>query len=155
MRSAAFKFGLTFSILVVLMIAAFEGGRLRQEFGLSEKDPVLVFVIPNLDNARRVRAAIVPERIAWKGEEGLALVGGQVVALSLEDAGEVIEGAGWVDRPIQIVRLENPGPEAADEAEAGSHEARLARLQALVHKPTLTRGEQMFVLSAMNDGLEI
>jgi hypothetical protein len=155
MKSSAFKIGFGFAILVALTVIAFEGKNLTQRLGLSEKDPVLVFVIPGIENARRVRAAIASDRIEWKGKEGLALAGGRVVALNLDDAGEVIEGAGWIDRPIQIVRLENPDPAQASELEAGSDEGRLARLRSLVNKPTLTRGEQMFVLMAMNDGIEI
>lgn len=155
MRSNPFKIGLAFAILVLLTIVAFEGKNLSQRVGLSDMDPVLVFVIPEIENARRVRAAIAPERISWQGKEGLALVGGRVVALNLDDAGEVIEGAGWVDRPIQIVRLENPAPAEGGDVEARSDEGRLARLRSLVNKPTLTRGEQMFVLMAMNDGIEI
>jgi len=155
MRSGAFKIGFLFAILVVLTIAAFEGENFTQRLGVTEKDPVLVFVIPSVENARRVRAAIAPERIALQSQQGLALMGGRVVALSLDDAGDIIEEAGWVDHPIQIVRLEDPGPEEGEEFEPGSDEARLARLRSLVHKPTLSRGEQMFVLMAMNDGIEL
>ena len=36
-----------------------------------------------------------------------------------------------------------------------SDPARHARLMSLVDKPTLTRSEQIFVLKAMNDGIEI
>jgi hypothetical protein len=155
MKSSAFKIGSAFAILVVLTIVAFEGKNLSQQLGVTEKDPVLVFVIPSMENARRVRAAIAPERIALQSKKGLALVGGRVVALSLDDAGDVIEEAGWVDHPIQIVRLEDPETDEGEELEAGSNEARLARLRSLVNKPTLTRGEQMFVLMAMNDGIEL
>jgi len=155
MKSSAFKIGLAFAILVVLTIAVFEGENVTKKLGITEKDPVLVFVIPSLENARKVRAAIAPERIALQSQKGLALTGGRVVALSLDDAGDVIEEAGWVDHPIQIVRLEDPEPEEGEEFKPGSDEARLARLQSLVNKPTLTRGEQMFVLMAMNDGIEL
>jgi hypothetical protein len=155
MKSSAFKLGLAFAILVGLTFAAFEGKHLAQQFGMAEKDPVLVFVIPDLENARRVRAAIAEERIAWQGAQGLALSGGRVVALNLDDAGDVIEEAGWVDHPIQIVRLENPEADAEDGLAGGDRELRLARLRSLVNKPTLTRGEQMFVLMAMNDGIEL
>lgn len=155
MKSSAFKIGLAFATLVGLTIAVFEGESVTKKLGITEKDPVLVFVIPSLENARKVRAAIAPERIALQSQKGLALTGGRVVALSLDDAGDVIEEAGWVDHPIQIVRLEDPGPEDGEEFEPGSDEARLARLRSLVNKPTLTRGEQMFVLMAMNDGIEL
>lgn len=155
MKSSAFKIGMAFAILLVLTIAVFEGKNVTQQLGMTEKDPVLVFVIPSIENARRVRAAIAPERIAWQSDKGLALVGGRVVSLNLDDAGDLIEEAGWIDRPIQIVRLEDPEAEEDGELEAGSREARLARLRSLVNKPTLSRGEQMFVLMAMNDGIEL
>jgi hypothetical protein len=90
MRSGAFKIGFLFAILVVLTIAAFEGENFSKRLGVAEKDPVLVFVIPSVENARRVRAAIAPERIALQSQKGLALMGGRVVALSLDDAGDVI-----------------------------------------------------------------
>jgi len=91
------------------------------------------------------------------GDAGFALVGERVITTSFEQAGEVIKGAGWLDRPIRIVTLQ-ADPEEDDEPEAGSpesREARRKRLLELVNQPTLSRGEQMFVLQAMNDGIEI
>ena len=156
MKSRTTLICLAFCALVLGTVVAFEGQGLAKRFGLVEKDPVLVFVIPGVENARRLRAAIAPERIVWQGADGLALAGGRVLALDLDAAGDVIEIAGWVDRPIQIVRLEDPQREEDTELEGGaSREERLARLRSLVNKPTLSRGEQMFALAAMNDGLEI
>jgi hypothetical protein len=155
MKSSAFKIAFLFAILVVMTVAAFEGKNFAKKHGVAEQDPVLVFVIPSVENARKVRAAVAPERIALQSQKGLALMGGRVVALNLDDAGDVIEEAGWVDHPIQIVRLEDPEPAEGEQFESGSDEARLARLRSLVDKPTLTRGEQMFVLMAMNDGIEL
>lgn len=142
-------------VLAIALI--FEGPAMMASAGLVEKEPVMVFVIPSLENARRVRSAVSEDRIAWEGRPGLALEGGRVVAMSLDDASAVIEGAGWVDRPIQIVRLDDPATEAGEEAEGdpAEREARAERLRALVNKPTLSRGEQMFVLAAMNDGIEL
>ncbi len=143
-----------FGLLVAGVVLAFEGPGLGKQLGLIEKDEVLVFVIPDLENARRVRRAISKERIVWEGSAGIALLGGRVVALDLDSAAEVIESAEWVDRPIRIVRLD-PREQRGDTPEAGSDEARLAKLRSLVNKPMLTGAEQMFVLMAMNDGLEI
>ena len=67
-------------------------------------------------------------------------------------------GAGWIDRPIQIVTLDadlDDEDGAGDSADPVSRESRRQQLLDLVHKPSLSRGEQMFVLSAMNDGIEI
>ncbi|MEE8166345.1 MAG: hypothetical protein V3T64_12300 [Myxococcota bacterium] len=141
--------------LIVVTAVAFEGPGVAKRFGLVEKDPVLVFVLPGVENARRLRASIAPDRIVWQGVQGLALAGGRVLALNLDDAGDVIEIAGWVDRPIQIVRLQDARWEEGAELDGGSRKERLARLRSLVNKPTLNRVEQIFVLMAMNDGLEI
>ncbi len=160
MKSRISLICLAFFGLVVATVVVFEGPGLVERSGLAEQDPVLVFVIPGLENARRLRASITPERIVWQGNQGLALAGGRILALNLDDAGDVIEAAGWVDRPIQIVQLDDPKREEGTEGEAGSEgglsrEERLTRLRGLVNQPTLSRGEQLFVLSAMNDGLEI
>jgi len=160
MKSMAFKIGFGLAALVMITAVTFEGENLAKQFGVVEEDPVMVFVIPDLNNARTVRAAIQPERIALQSKQGLALIGGRVIALNLDDAGDVIEQAGWVERPIQIVRLEDPNTDEAtgedgEPVDPADRAARQERLRSLVSKPTLTRGEQMFVLSAMNDGIEI
>jgi hypothetical protein len=155
MKSRALGVAFAFCLLVLLTVLGFEGRSIGQKMGWVEHEAVLVFVIPRLDQAHRVRAALAPDRIVWQGEQGLALVGARVVASSLDDAGDVIERAGWVDRPIQIVRLDAPGPEEGGEPASGSTQERLAKLRSLVNKPMLTPHEQMFVLMAMNDGIEI
>ena len=137
---------------------ALEGDNLGKQMGLIEGDPVLVFVVPQPENTRRIRSAVSNERVLWEGDAGFALVGERVITSSYEAAGDVIKGAGWLDRPIQIVTLDaDPEEETAesDEARPASREERRKRLLELVHQPTLSRGEQMFVLQAMNDGIEI
>ncbi|MAG34394.1 MAG: hypothetical protein CL908_26255 [Deltaproteobacteria bacterium] len=158
MRSGAFQAGALLAGLTVMLFAALEGANLGKRVGLLEQDPVLVFVIPQPDRQARVRRAVSEKRIVWQGEAGLALVGERVIAASLDDAGDVIEEAGWIEWPIQIVRLdamEDPTSDDPAARDPASDPARLARLRSLVHKPSLNRAEQMFVLQAMNDGLEI
>ncbi len=159
MRSGAFQAGALFAALIMGTFVALEGENIGKELGLVDGDPVLVFVIPSPQNAERVRSAVSKDRILWEGEAGFAVVGDRVITSSYEDAGQVIKGAGWVDRPIQIVTLE-ANAEEDDDGEGGSDhpmsdEARRERLLSLVNQPTLSRGEQMFVLSAMNDGIEL
>ncbi len=48
-----------------------------------------------------------------------------------------------------------PTPRKLNEIKFAQREPLTTRLRGLVSKPTLSRGEQMFVLAAMNDGLEI
>jgi hypothetical protein len=157
MRSGAFQAGLLFAALIMGTFVALEGENIGKEMGLIEGDAVLVFVVPLPENTRRIRAAVSPDRVVWEGDAGFALVGERVITTSFEQAGEVIKGAGWLDRPIRIVTLQ-ADPDEDDEPEAGSpasREARRTRLLELVNQPTLSRGDQMFVLQAMNDGIEI
>jgi hypothetical protein len=157
MRSGAFQAGLLFAALIMGTFVALEGENLGKQMGLIEGDPVLVFVVPKPENTRRIRSAVSNERVLWEGDAGFALVGERVITSSFEAAGEVIKGAGWIDRPIQIVTLDADPEEdpVSDAASPASREDRRKRLLELVHQPTLSRGEQMFILQAMNDGIEI
>jgi len=148
------------ALIAALIMATFvvlEGKTISQELGFSEGDPVLVFVVPLPENARMIRAAVSEERIVWEGEAGFALASERVVASSFDSAGEVIKGAGWVHRPIQIITLDVKldDEDGGDPSDPKSREGRLARLRQLVHQPTLSYGEQMFVLQAMSDGIEL
>ena len=157
MRSGAFQAGLLFAALIMGTFVALEGENVAKEMGFIEGDPVLVFVVPLPKSASQIRAAVSKDRVVWEGEAGFAMVGERVVTPSLDQAGEVIKGAGWIDRPIHIVTLEaDPGDDAeSDPSDPASREARLKRLRELVHRPMLTRVEQMFILKAMNDGIEL
>jgi len=143
--------------LILGTFVALEGEDIGKSMGLVEEDTVLVFVIPIPENATRVRSVVSQDRVIWEGDAGFALVGDRVITSSLDSAGEVIKAAGWIDRPIQIVTLAaTPDEEAeGDAGNPATREARRERLLGLVNKPTLSRGEQMFVLAAMNDGIEI
>lgn len=160
MRSGAFQAGALLAALILGTFVALEGENVAREMGLAEGEAVLVFVVPAEESANRIRSAVARDRVVWEGEAGFALVGERVVTTSLDRAGDVIEEAGWVDRPIRVVTLEADMSDDADADEPDrnsprSREERLARLRELVHKPTLTRGEQYFVLQAMNDGIEL
>ena len=159
MRSGPFQVGALLAALIMGTYVTLEGENVARDLGIVEGDPVLVFVVPLPESERRIRSAVTRERIVWQGDEGMALVGGRVVTPSLDQAGDVIERAGWVDRPIQVVThsadMDDEAEGAEDRNSPASREERLARLRSLVNKPTLTRGEQMFVLQAMNDGLQI
>ena len=160
MRTGAFQAGLLLAVLIMGTFVTLEGEQIGKELGLVEADPVLVFVIPKPENAARIRSVVSADRILWEGDAGFAVVGDRVITTRYDQAGAVIKGAGWIDRPIQIVTLDANPDEDADGEEAGdlgqaSPEARRKRLLELANKPTLSRGEQMFVLSAMNDGIEL
>ena len=159
MTNPFFQLGAAFAGLVMFAFLSLEGKDLAQEMGLVEEDePVLVFTIPHPEHFANVRAAISTDRILYEDELGFTLNGGRVYVNDVGQAGALIKSSGWVDQPIQIVSLGmDDGEEVDDEAAkpAMTREERLARMHELVKKPTLTRGEQMFVLAAMNDGIEI
>jgi hypothetical protein len=157
MRSGAFQAGALLAALIMATFVALEGENLGKELGIVEEDAVLVFVVPLPENARRIRAAVSKDRVVWEGEAGFALDGERVVTPSYDQAGDVIMAAGWTDRPIKIISLEvDPSEESDGDSESPASRAERAdRLRSLVKKPTLSRGEQMFILKAMNDGIEI
>jgi len=160
MTNPILQMSAAFAGLVLLFFLALEGKTVGQSLGLidAEQDSVLVFTIPRPEDLARVRAVIHEERVLWEGDEGFVLAGGRVYVKETGHAGELIKIGGWVDQPIKIVALGM----SADDAGKGTgvavgltREERLAWLRKLVYKPTLSRGEQYFVLQAMNDGLEI
>jgi hypothetical protein len=157
MRSAAFQMGALIAALIMATFVALEGETISEELGFTEGDPVLVFVVPRPESVRLIRAAVSEERVVWEGEAGFALASERVIASSFDSAGEVIKGAGWVDRPIEIVTLDaKPSDDdAGDPSDPKSREGRLARLRQLVNQPTLNYAEQVFVLQAMSDGIEL
>ncbi len=159
MKNLFFQLGAAFAALVMLFVFALEVENVGESIGLLEDaEPVLVFTIPNPRNLARVRAAIDDKRIVGESDEGFSVVGGRVYVKDLAQAGGLISKGGWVEKPIQIVSLGVGGKSMADaEAlEAGpTREERMVQLRRLVKKPALNRTEQVFVLQAMNDGLEI
>ncbi len=157
MRSGGFQAGVLLAVLVSGSFALLEGKSFAKQLGWFEEEPILVFVVPMAESARRVRAAVAPEAVVWEGEAGFALASGRVVASSFERAGEIIKGAGWVDREIEIVRLEADRAEqaTAESGDPGAREATRERLVELMDKPTLSRVEQTIVLQAMMDGVEL
>lgn len=158
MNNPFFQLGAAFASLVLFSFLAFEGKDVAQDLGFAEEDePVLIFEIPHPEHFANVRRAIADDRILEEGEGGFSVHGGRVYVQDVGRAGDFIERGGWMDQPVEIVGL---GMEGEDERGDGAESAltpdeRRARLYSLVKKPTLTRGEQMFVLKAINDGLEI
>lgn len=160
MTNPFFQMGAVFAALVIACLAAFGGRDVGASMGLVEADPtpVLVFAIPGAGALERVRAAIPDDRVLLEDEAGFAHRKGRIYVRHVASAGPLINRGGWVDRPIQIVSLGEDDAQAEGTSPGGSAlspEQRMARLRQLVHKKSLTRGEQVFVLQAMNDGLEI
>lgn len=144
---------------------------------LGGRDEVLVFLVSSPRRLQDFAAVIEPGRIAAQSTRGLALQNGRVAAVDAAAASDLINALGWVDRRIEILdaRRAEPGAPAsptggarasASAAEASgdwltggadtqmSDEARRDRLRELSGQPNLTRGEQLFVMRAMADGIE-
>lgn len=126
--------------------------------GLSRRqdDRVLVFLVGGSEGVDRVRRAVDPARVVYADEQSVALVEGRIVAASVAAVSLPMNAVGWRDRSIEIFHVEraerktSPGREGTTDVDP----ERMAKLRALVKKPTLTYGEQVFVLQAMNDGIE-
>jgi len=125
---------------------------------LGEKERVLVFVVGNQQGVDRVRSAVRRERVVASTPHAIALAEGRIVAVDADSASEPIMQAGWMDRDIELFHVEKADPltraRASKQTGGDVDPERLDKLRALVHKPTLTAGEQLFVLQAMNDGIE-
>jgi hypothetical protein len=123
---------------------------------------VLVFMVGDREGVDRVRAAVDPERIVAETPDAVALREGRIVAVDVDAVPAPFTAAGWMDREIEIMHLQRVewwkgnGAEPGETRIAGKRddEARMARIRELLGKQRLTDGEQLFLLQAMNDGIE-
>jgi hypothetical protein len=123
----------------------------------SSQNKVLVFLVGDSAGVDRVRSAVDPSRIVWSSPDAVALKEGRVVAAGQEAVGDLLKGVGWIDREIEIFTVAQrdllPPRRGSGEANQDVDPERLARLGEIMKKPTLSYGEQLFVLKAMNDGV--
>jgi hypothetical protein len=145
--------------LIVLVLATYIGFEQPGWMPGVEKESerVLVFLVGSRVGVDRVRKAVDPARIVADGPDALALVEGRIVAVDSAAVSAPFTAAGWIDREIELIHVERrePGYRQSQVASAGGEvdPARMARLRDLVDQPTLSAGEQLFVLQAMNDGV--
>lgn len=122
-------------------------------------DKVVVFLVGSRDGVDSVRRAVDPARIVYSTPDAVALKEGRIIAAGQDAVGETLMQAGWIDHEIEIFTVAKRDilPPNGGGAKDGNGEEvdpeRLARLAELVKKPTLSYGEQIFVLQAMNDGV--
>jgi hypothetical protein len=143
-------------LFAVLFLALERPGWLPDAVAAPESERVLVFLVGDRADVEQVRRAVDAGRIVYASEDALALVEGRIVATDAAAASRPVNQAGWGDRRLEIFHVERADPFARgeDAARADVDPERLARLRELVAKPTLTYGEQIFVLQAMHDGIE-
>lgn len=124
----------------------------------SDDDRVLVFLVGGPEGVDLVRRSVDPARIVFSSPTAIALEEGRIVAVGQASVGEPIMAAGWIDREIEIftvARRDILPPKGGGRGAASKDvdPERLERLSELVKKPTLSYGEQLFVLQAMNEGV--
>jgi len=121
---------------------------------VASEPPVLVVVLGSRDAVDDVRRALRPEHIVADSGGAVAVAGGRILAADLAAASEPLNRAGWADRPVEILRVRprDPRPGSAVGSETAPAPGSAEHLAALVQKPTLSRGEQLAVLRALNEG---
>lgn len=126
-----------------------------------DEERVLVFLVGSRERVADVRASVDPDRIVVETPDAIALREGRIVATDVDAVPGPYTQAGWMEREIEIMNLQRvewwKGSSArrrrAPHA-AAADPARMARIQELLQKGTLSAGEQLFLLQAMNDGIE-
>ena len=123
--------------------------------GLAGKDPVMVFLVRDPAVVAAIHRAAAPDRVLYATPGAVVLGEDRIVAVDVEAAEAPVNTLGWVDREIEIITLEvSPrANSASSEARSQDDPERRARLTELMRKDTLSYGEQMFLLKAMNDGV--
>jgi hypothetical protein len=146
-----------FVVLVGAVFLGFEG-RALLPFADVSQDRVLVFLVGNREGVDRVRTAVDPARVVAATEDAIALREGRIVAVNVAAVSDPYTAAGWLEREIEIFHVERAAPKRPGRSGGGEgtevDPERMAKPAALVQKPTLSAGEQMFVLQTMNDGIE-
>jgi hypothetical protein len=121
-----------------------------------EQKPVLIFLVGNRSGVELVKKAVDPARVVAQTPDAFALAEGRMVATNPSAISEPLMAAGWSDRQLEIFSLpKNDGLNRGRKGKgsAGSDDPRMGRLMELMNKPTLSQGEALFVMQAMNDGL--
>ncbi len=123
---------------------------------VADAEPVLVIVVGDRSRVALMREAVDPARIVADSPDAIALAEGRLFAADAVAVSDSLERAGWTDRKIEIFTVSKSGDSqrrGGSGAERGERDPRMERLMELMNKPRLSRGEALFVLSAMNDGL--
>ena len=122
---------------------------------LPEEEPIEVFLVGSPAGVERMRRVVDPDQIVARTPGAIALKGGRLFAARQGAVGASLSAAGWSDRTLEILVVtarDNPGPMPQGPTADGSSE-RMARLSKLMKQKSLSAGEQLFVLQAMNDGV--
>ncbi len=121
----------------------------------SQQDPILVFLVGDRSGVQAMKRAVDPSRIVAESPDAIALVEGRMMATNAAAVSAPLMAAGWDDREIELFTLpRNDGLNRKGSRKGkGADDPRFGRLMELMNKPTLSYGEALFVMNAMNDGV--
>jgi len=119
--------------------------------------PILVFLVGDARAVAHLREVVADERVVVESPRAVAMVEERIVAADADAASDLLNRADWVERDVELFTVapkdwlgtRRRGPAAGD-----VDPERLARLREIARKPTLSAGEQMLVLQAMNEGIQ-
>ncbi len=97
-------------------------------------EPVVVLVVGTPENVEIMRRAVNRDRIVASRKNSFALDQGRIIAASVDDAGESVTAAGWVERPLEIIaprRVRQHSSAPPESAEPSIHAPQLTQTQAL------------------------
>lgn len=141
---------------------------------MDDRELVIVLLVENDNRLRDILEVANPLDIAARSKRGVAFSAGRIAAIDEEAASELINHLGWIDRRIEVLEPGMKPPaeivtaassseerdETIDSWLMGSGETKMSaserreKLKRLTGKKKLSRGEQIFVMRAMADGLE-
>ena len=122
----------------------------------SSEPSIMVIVVGTRERVASVRKAVSSDRILAASENGFAIQGRRLIAVSLENVGGLLMKAGWEDAPLEILTASRrswigggrPG-EGPQDTDRSSAQAEAAILADLMNKPTLNYLEAQRVLSLL------
>ncbi len=127
-------------------------GREALEHPQTQAQPsVMVVVVGTRGRVASVRAAVSDDRIMAASEDGFALQGRRLIAVSLEDVGNLLMRAGWDDAPLEILTAARHGRrgQRSRDPDRAAAEAEAAILADLMNKPSLNALEAQRLLSLL------
>ena len=111
---------------------------------------VMVVVVGTRGRVASVRTAVSNDRILAASEDGFALQGRRLVAVSLEDVGNLLMRAGWDDAPLEILTAARHGRgQQSRDPDRATAKAEAAILADLMNKPSLNYLEAQRLLSLL------
>ena len=110
--------------------------------------PVVVMVVGTPENVEIMRRAVNKDRIVARRKNSFALDEGRIIAASIDDAGESVTAAGWVERPLEIIAPPRVQPPSSFPAE-GATSSPTEGATPLLHAPQLTQTQALRLLNQM------